>query len=60
VLECLVVICTHCCILVIRPSDGSSFLAETRSRVLSEYNVVLPDYNIHLYSIMQRGRAILK
>ena len=38
---------TPFCILVIRPDDGYSFLAETYSLILSEYNVVLTDCNIH-------------
>jgi hypothetical protein len=35
-------------VLVMKPKDGKSFLAETCSLILTDYNVVLADCNIHL------------
>jgi len=39
-------------ILVISPDSCSSYLAETSSLILPEYNVVLSNYNILLYSYL--------
>jgi hypothetical protein len=36
------------------PDDGKSFLAETCSLLVTEYSVLLTDWNIHLYLIMPR------